>query len=110
MSDSVDVSSVLNSEEAPQVEESSEVVVDEVSAEPEPVAAAPEVEEESPVVPSTQEVVQNVQEILSSTDTSGSGNDLENRVKAVEESIDILIEFMETRLTWYIPGLKKLRP
>ena len=63
MSDSVDVSAVLNSEDAPQVEETSEVVVEEVSA-------PSEVEEEAPVVPSTQEVVQNVQEILSSTDTS----------------------------------------
>jgi len=100
MSDSVVVSAVLNSEEAPQVEETSEVVVEEVSAPAseevsEPVASSePEVEEEAPVVPSTQEVVQNVQEMLSSTDTSGSVNELENRVKVLEERLEKLITLL----------------
>jgi hypothetical protein len=40
---------------------------------------------------STQEVVQNVQEILSSTETNVSGNDLEERVKVLEEGLEKLI-------------------
>ena len=112
MSESVDVSAVLSSEEVPQVEATSEVVVEEVPevseevasetvapeevAEEEEVASEtvapePEVEEEVPVVPSTQEVVQNVQEMLSSTDTSGSVNELENRVKVLEEAFISLV-------------------
>ena len=96
MSDSVDVYAVLNSEEAPQVEETSEVVVEEVSApaseepvaEPEPVAAPePEVEEEVPVVPSTQEVVQNVQEMLTTDPPT---------VKTTEEKLNQLIELLKS--------------
>ena len=101
MSDSVDVSAVLNSEDAPQVEETSEVVVEEVSA-------PSEVEEEAPVVPSTQEVVQNVQEILSSTDTSAPGNDLENRVKVLEERLEKLIEILKKNFNpdWFYIGMR----
>ena len=58
--------------------------------EPEPVAEEVPVEEEpaTSVPVSTQEVVQNVQEILSSTETNVSGNDLENRVKVLEERLE----------------------
>ena len=55
---------------------------------PEDPVPAPAPEESAPT---TQEVVQNVQEILSSTDTSASGNDLENRVKVLEERLEKLI-------------------
>ena len=109
MSESVDVSAVLSSEEVPQVEATSEVVVEEVpevasetvapeevaEVASETVAPEPEVEEEVPVVPSTQEVVQNVQEMLSSTDTSGSVNELENRVKVLEERLEKLISVLK---------------
>jgi len=44
---------------------------------------------------STQEIVQNVQEILSSTETNVSGNDLENRVKVLEERLVKLIEIIK---------------
>ena len=59
------------------------------AAEPEPEPVAEPVAESLPV--STQEVVQNVQEILSSTETNVSGNDLENRVKVLEERLEKLI-------------------
>ena len=94
MSDPVDVSAIMNSEEAPQVESVAEVVVEEAPVVEEPAPAAP-VEEPAPAAPveapSTQEVVQNVQEMLSSTDTSGSVNELENRVKVLEERLDKLV-------------------
>ena len=60
---------------------------------PEPAEeTAPEEPAPSPdPAPTTQEVVQNVQEILSSTDTSGSVNELENRVKVLEERLEKFI-------------------
>ena len=69
-------------EEAPAEEVEEPEPVDEEVAEPSPSAPAPS----EPV--STQEVVQNVQEILSSTETNVSGNDLENRVKVLEERLE----------------------
>jgi hypothetical protein len=93
---------VVVNEEAP-VEEApaEEVPVEEESepvAEPEPVAE--EVVEPSPSEPSapvsTQEVVQNVQEILSSTETNVSGNDLENRVKVLEERFELLLGILKS--------------
>ena len=72
-------------EEAP-VEEESEPVPEEVE---EPESVVEPVAEPEPV--STQEVVQNVQEILSSTETNVSGNDLENRVKVLEERLEEII-------------------
>ena len=97
----------------PVVTEAPEEVVEEVAAEPEEVSEEPEVVAEEPepevvaepevteepevVAPeapapvTTQEVVQNVQEILSSTETNVSGNDLENRVKVLEERLEELL-------------------
>lgn len=103
MSDSVDVSAVLNSEEAPQVEETSEVVVEEVSApaseevsEPEPVAA-PEPEVEPTSLPTTQEVVQNVQEILTTEPAVSSDSaSLEERVTVLEERLDKMISVFKS--------------
>ena len=104
-SPTVDVSAILNSEEAPQVEgppveepapAPAEESVEEPSAPAAPAApAAPEEAVESEgEVPSTQEVVQNVQEMLSSTDTSGSVNELENRVKVLEERFEKAIRVL----------------
>ena len=84
-------------EEAPAEEVAGpEPVAEEVPVEeepePEPEPVSEEVAEPSPSEPvSTQEVVQNVQEILSSTETNVSGNDLENRVKVLEERLEKLI-------------------
>ena len=86
---------VVVSEETEPVEEAPDEEVEEPEPEPEPVAE--EVAETAPAEPappapvSTQEVVQNVQEILSSTETNVSGNDLENRVKVLEERLEKLI-------------------
>lgn len=91
---------VVVSEETETVEEAPAEEVEEPEPEPEPVAE--EVAETAPAEPapsapvSTQEVVQNVQEILSSTETNVSGNDLENRVKVLEERFDKLIAFIKT--------------
>jgi len=82
----------------PAVEEPEPVV-----EEPEPVASASETEAAEPAPSasapsepvSTQEVVQNVQEILSSTETNVSGDDLENRVKVLEERLESLIGVCE---------------
>jgi len=101
MSDTVDnVMDTVNESEPADVvvneetEPVEEAVVASEAAEPEPVAE--EVAEPSPSEPSvpvsTQEVVQNVQEILSSTETNVSGNDLENRVKVLEERLEKLIQ------------------
>lgn len=89
-------------EEVP-VEEEPEPVAEEVPVEeePEPVASASETEaaEPAPSEPvSTQEVVQNVQEILSSTETNVSGNDLENRVKVLEERLEKLIKVLKVQI------------
>ena len=82
-------------EEAPDEEVP---VEEEPEPAPEPEPVAEEVAEPSPSEPSapvtTQEVVQNVQEILSSTETNVSGNDLENRVKVLEERLESLIEIL----------------
>ena len=83
-------------EEAPTEEvEEPEPAVEEVPVEEEPEPVAEEVAEPSAPAPSTpvstQEVVQNVQEILSSTETNVSGNDLENRVKVLEERLENLV-------------------
>ena len=94
----------------PVVTEAPEEVAEEVAEEPEEVSEEPEVvaepevteeaaEEpepevvaaEAPAPVTTQEVVQNVQEILSSTETNVSGNDLENRVKVLEERLEELL-------------------
>ena len=67
----------------------------------EPAVEEPAVEEPAPEEPAvvaepvtTQAVVQNVQEMLSSTDTSGSVNELENRVKVLEERLEKLISVL----------------
>ena len=74
-------------EEVPSEEASSEEApVEEVPSEEAPVEEA-----KAPEPVSTQEVVQNVQEILSSTETNVSGNDLENRVKVLEERVENLV-------------------
>ena len=99
------VEDVVVSEETEPVEEAPEPVAEE----PEPVAE--EVAETSPAEPappapvSTQEVVQNVQEILSSTETNVSGNDLENRVKVLEERLEELIDVLKNSIGDY-----RLRP
>ena len=92
---SVNMDDVVVSEATEPVEEApaEEVPVEEEPVpveEPEPVAEEVPVEEEpaTSVPVSTQEVVQNVQEILSSTETNVSGNDLENRVKVLEERLE----------------------
>ena len=56
---------------------------------------------------STQEVVQNVQEILSSTETNVSGNDLENRVKVLEERLEKLVQILTDRKFYSLPPNKK---
>ena len=108
-SDDVVVSEETTVEEAPVEEVAGpEPVAEEVPVEeepepePEPVVEEVPVEEEpSPSAPapsepvSTQEVVQNVQEILSSTETNVSGNDLENRVKVLEERLESLISVLK---------------
>jgi hypothetical protein len=101
---------VVVSEEAPVASasetEAAEPAVEEpepVVEEPEPVASASETEaaEPAPSAPapsepvSTQEVVQNVQEILSSTETNVSGNDLEERVKVLEERLESLVQVLK---------------
>lgn len=97
-------------EEVP-VEEESEPVTEEVPVEEEPEPVAEEVAEPSPSEPSapvtTQEVVQNVQEILSSTETNVSGNDLENRVKVLEERLEKLIQILTDRKFYSLPPNKK---
>ena len=104
MSDTVDnVMDVVNESEP------ADVVVSEAT---EPVEEAPAEEVEEPVVEeepapsapvSTQEVVQNVQEILSSTETNVSGNDLENRVKVLEERLEKIINTIKS----YSPKMEK---
>ena len=88
MSDSV-VDTVLSELNSPVEEPAPE--------EPAPEEPAPEEPVEEPAVAepvTTQEVVQNVQEMLSSTDTSGSVNELENRVKVLEERLEKMIEIL----------------
>ena len=100
-SDDVVVSEETTVEEAPVEEVAGpEPVAEEVPVEeepePEPEPVSEEVAEPSPSEPvSTQEVVQNVQEILSSTETNVSGNDLENRVKVLEERLESLISVLK---------------
>lgn len=90
-------------------EEPEEVAISEAAEEPEvteEVAASEPVEEPAPEAPApvtTQEVVQNVQEILSSTETNVSvdnseSNDLENRVKVLEERLEKLILLMKEKM------------
>ena len=107
MSDTVDnvLNTVEESEPAEDVVVSEETPVEapaeEVPVEEESEPVAEEVEEPAPSEPapsepvSTQEVVQNVQEILSSTETNVSGNDLENRVKVLEERLENLVDFIK---------------
>ena len=107
---------VVNEEATDQVEEAP---AEEVPVEEEPAPVVEEVAEPAEEVPveeesepvneeepspsetsapvSTQEVVQNVQEILSSTETNVSvdnseSNDLENRVKVLEERLEKLVK------------------
>ena len=90
---------VVNEEATEPVEEAPAEEVEEPEPEPEPVAE----EEPAPSAPapsepvSTQEVVQNVQEILSSTETNVSGNDLENRVKVLEERLESLVQVLNIK-------------
>ena len=103
-----------------------EEVVEEVAEEPEEVSteepevvAEPEVTEEpevgaseAPAPVTTQEVVQNVQEILSSTETNVSvdnseNNDLENRVKVLEERLESLVKVLTDRKFYSLPPNKK---
>ena len=104
---------VVNEEtpvEAP-VEEAPAEEVEEPEPEPEPETVE-EVAETAPAEPapsapvSTQEVVQNVQEILSSTETNVSGNDLENRVKVLEERLENLISVFKRRDLWFANNFK----
>ena len=114
MSDSVDVSAILNSEEVPQVESSSEVVVEEVVKEVvEEVAPAPKEEVVEEVAPapkeetSVEEVATNVREILTSEPSVLTDKErlvqLENRV---EELVNILrstyheIEYEDNEFKW----------
>ena len=86
---SVNMDDVVVSEETPVEAPAEEVPVEEEpEPEPEPATSVPV---------STQEVVQNVQEILSSTETNVSGNDLENRVKVLEERLEKLIGILKQR-------------
>ena len=103
MSDTVDnVMDTVSEASASGADEPAEVVVSEEA----PVASASETEaaEPSPSAPapsepvSTQEVVQNVQEILSSTETNVSGNDLENRVKVLEERLEKMTGLLKNRM------------
>ena len=99
VNDSEPAEDVVVSEETEPVEEApaeevaeSDSVVEEVAGpepEPEPAPSAPV---------STQEVVQNVQEILSSTETNVSGNDLENRVKVLEERLEKMTGLLKNRM------------
>ena len=89
------VNDIMNAESVADIAPAPEAV-EEVAEVAEPEVAEPEVAEPEPVAevteaPSTQEVVQNVQEMLSSTDTSGSVNELENRVKVLEERLEKFI-------------------
>ena len=96
-----------------EVAESPEEVADEpepevVAEEPEPEVVAPE----APAPVTTQEVVQNVQEILSSTETNVSvdnseSNDLENRVKVLEERLESLVQVLTDRKFYSLPPNKK---
>ena len=102
-SEGEEVSEIMNNEGPVETESTSEVTVEpaieeeEPEAEEEPSPAeTTEPEEPAPTEPvSTQEVVQNVQEILSSTETNVSGNDLENRVKVLEERLEKLIQILK---------------
>ena len=110
MSDTVDnvlntVSEAAESEPAEDVVVNEEAPVEEAPAEEVPVEEEPEPEPEpaTSVPVSTQEVVQNVQEILSSTETNVSvdnseSNDLEERVKVLEERLEKLIKYLSNNL------------
>jgi hypothetical protein len=103
MSEAVnEVNDIMNNEGPVEEESTSEVAVESVEesapsekvdteVDTEEVAVESSTVEDAPV--STQEVVQNVQEILSSTETNVSGNDLENRVKVLEERLEKLIDY-----------------
>ena len=119
---SVNMDDVVVSEETEPVEEAPAEEVEEPEPEPEPVteepeqvasaseteAAEPEPEPVAESLPvSTQEVVQNVQEILSSTETNVSGNDLENRVKVLEERLESLVKVLTDRKFYSLPPNKK---
>ena len=89
--------------EEPEVTEEVAESPEEVADEPEPEVVAPE----APAPVTTQEVVQNVQEILSSTETNVSGNDLENRVKVLEERLESLVQVLTDRKFYSLPPNKK---
>jgi hypothetical protein len=90
-------------EEAPvasasETEAAEPAPVAEEVAEPEPVTE--EVAEPTPSEPvSTQEVVQNVQEILSSTETNVTvdNSELEERVRALELTVNLLVEKLSNK-------------
>ena len=100
--DQVEEAPVASDSETGTVEEApvEEAPVEEAPVEEEveePAVEGPAVEEPAPSEPvSTQEVVQNVQEILSSTETNVSGNDLENRVKVLEERLEKMINLLSS--------------
>ena len=105
-SEGEEVNEIMNNEGPVETESTSEVTVEPAieeeeaeeepapadTTEPEEPAPSETTEEPAPTEPvSTQEVVQNVQEILSSTETNVSGNDLEERVKVLEERLEKFI-------------------
>ena len=112
MSDSVDVSAVLNSEEAPQVEETSEVVVEEVSApaseevaepvaepvaDPEPVSEeVVETSVEEVVETSVEEVATNVRDILAPEPVEEVVLSDKQRLEKLEERVEELIQIMRS--------------
>ena len=106
--ESEEANEIMNNEGPVEAESTSEVTVEpaeeeepapEEPAPEEPAEEEPAPEEPAPAEPaepvSTQEVVQNVQEILSSTETNVSGNDLENRVKVLEERLERLVQVLK---------------
>jgi hypothetical protein len=123
MSDSEDVSAVLNSEDAPQVEESSELVVEEVSEpvadpepveevsepvadpepveDPEPVADPEPVEDPEPVSEevsetSVEEVAANVRDILAPGSVEEVVQSDKQRLEKLEERVEELIKILRS--------------
>ena len=112
MSDSddpvVDVSAVLNSEDVPQIESSSEIIVEEL---PVPVVSeAPTSVSEAPTSVTTEEVIENVKEMLTSDPPAKSTeerlNDLEGRLNALIELLKGTaerVEYDDDKYRWVGP-------